>query len=878
MAADLAALGFSIDSSPINQAKTALDTLTPSAIRAEQAAAGVGSGFDKAAAGADRARDALGRFIAKGGEATKGLNENAAAAAKAQQAYGAAGAAIEQIIRAHVQSEAALGRWNKTAVEAAAASQLAAHQVQNLRAQFIDVGVSLQGGMNPLTVLMQQGPQIAQVFGPGVGVRGILGGVVTEVQRLVPLSLGIAAGVVGGIGAIGKAYLEFDASQKAVAVGLTGLGRQSGIAAEEFEKIGRASTLATESATRYATAFASTGNATRETLKNALENTRNFATTFGTNFDEAAKIQQEFFTDGAAAYDKYAGRLGTYSATTSRLLQDMQKQGRGGDVVRMALDEINPRLAKYNDLASYGSKATNFLSDQWSNFWSNVNRGAGVAMGDPRLNVTPQQSATAALEGELARLRNDQERAATVVVAQSRANRLLEVNPVERQVRQSQTEAGLGQGDKYQSIDERFAGVFGTASRPDLGSYRKELDQRPNTPYFNNQTLKDVAERAERTMIATPDELRAQVRRGVTQSNDITQARALNDVSEQSTRTQQAQAQALGKSAGEAERLTTRANLLNRATADGIPLNDANRRRIDEVSAAIGRQQQAYVEAAASREVLFQRLQLSRTPQEQIVSAQVRQVYGDNADSPGARALAEQIRLNSSIRDTQAAWSSLAQMGSGLIDPLLDSTRSWSSAVADLARNFGRAALQAALFGQGPFAALAGTQGAGAGPGGLLGMALGPIGAGGKNGGSGFLGFLGLGGDASNGLVTGDAADWFANGGVMTNKGALPLNRYAMGGVANSPQVAIFGEGRGPEAYVPLPDGRSIPVSMKGTAANQNALASMTDARSYSFDLRGSTLTEAQVQVALTRAIAANNQERDRTQFERSEAFRRMAG
>jgi len=56
----------------------------------------------------------------------------------------------------------------------------------------------------------------------------------------------------------------------------------------------------------------------------------------------------------------------------------------------------------------------------------------------------------------------------------------------------------------------------------------------------------------------------------------------------------------------------------------------------------------------------------------------------------------------------------------------------------------------------------------------------------------------------------------FALGGIMTSDGPLPLNRYALGGVANSPQLALFGEGRGPEAFVPLPDGRRIPVAMQG--------------------------------------------------------------
>lgn len=56
----------------------------------------------------------------------------------------------------------------------------------------------------------------------------------------------------------------------------------------------------------------------------------------------------------------------------------------------------------------------------------------------------------------------------------------------------------------------------------------------------------------------------------------------------------------------------------------------------------------------------------------------------------------------------------------------------------------------------------------------------------------------------------------FAEGGIMTSAGPLPLRTYASGGIANSPQVAIFGEGRRPEAYVPLPDGRNIPVKIEG--------------------------------------------------------------
>jgi len=56
----------------------------------------------------------------------------------------------------------------------------------------------------------------------------------------------------------------------------------------------------------------------------------------------------------------------------------------------------------------------------------------------------------------------------------------------------------------------------------------------------------------------------------------------------------------------------------------------------------------------------------------------------------------------------------------------------------------------------------------------------------------------------------------FANGGIMTRYGQLALKKYANGGIANRPQIALYGEGKTPEAYVPLPDGRTIPVTMSG--------------------------------------------------------------
>ena len=83
--------------------------------------------------------------------------------------------------------------------------------------------------------------------------------------------------------------------------------------------------------------------------------------------------------------------------------------------------------------------------------------------------------------------------------------------------------------------------------------------------------------------------------------------------------------------------------------------------------------------------------------------------------------------------------------------------------------------------------------------------------------------------------------DWsslfkFADGGIMTSAGPVPLRKYSGGGIANSPQAAIFAEGGIPEAFVPVPSGK-IPVEIRGatggvTVVQHINIDSRTDASS----------------------------------------------
>jgi len=69
--------------------------------------------------------------------------------------------------------------------------------------------------------------------------------------------------------------------------------------------------------------------------------------------------------------------------------------------------------------------------------------------------------------------------------------------------------------------------------------------------------------------------------------------------------------------------------------------------------------------------------------------------------------------------------------------------------------------------------------------------------------------------------------------GVEDSTASLPVNSYARGGVARSPQLAVFGEGNRNEAFVPLPDNRSIPVTFTGDQASQS---NMVNINVYAWD------------------------------------------
>ena len=102
-------------------------------------------------------------------------------------------------------------------------TKLGANELQNLQYQLNDIGVSLASGQSPFTVLLQQGAQIGQLFGPGATVQQALKSVGAGVMSFVtnPINLAVVA-LAAAAGGVFAFYKAFKSDAKTVEQVLTG--------------------------------------------------------------------------------------------------------------------------------------------------------------------------------------------------------------------------------------------------------------------------------------------------------------------------------------------------------------------------------------------------------------------------------------------------------------------------------------------------------------------------------------------------------------------------------------------------------------------------------------------------------------------------------
>lgn len=147
--------------------------------------------------------------------------QTARAMGSVEQASDGAAAAMGREAAAAQATVPALRNHGQAVDHLARASRNAAMQQKLLLFQLNDIGVSLASGMNPLLVMVQQGSQISQIYGPGEGGVGRAfketGNMLGNLVKRFPL---VTAAVVAGSAAIGGMTYEINkASAETVTFG-----------------------------------------------------------------------------------------------------------------------------------------------------------------------------------------------------------------------------------------------------------------------------------------------------------------------------------------------------------------------------------------------------------------------------------------------------------------------------------------------------------------------------------------------------------------------------------------------------------------------------------------------------------------------------------
>mgnify|MGYP000878557223 CR=1 FL=1 len=235
--------------------------------------------------------------------------------------------------------------------------------MRNVPAQFTDIIVSLQGGQAPLTVLLQQGGQLKDMFG-GVGnAARALGGYVLDLIN--PFTATAAA-----VAAIGYAAYQASEDAKALNKSLILSNGASGTTIGELTKVAESITAtsigagkASEALAEFITAGVKAGDSLGEFTKTAIELER----VGGASIKETAKAFADLGKDPLS-------NLNVLTLATYRQVEALLEQGDKIGAVKVAQAALNQE----NERVTAGLRAQEGVLDTSTRYWKDL----GVSVWD----------------------------------------------------------------------------------------------------------------------------------------------------------------------------------------------------------------------------------------------------------------------------------------------------------------------------------------------------------------------------------------------------------------------------------------------------------------------------------------------------------------
>jgi phage-related minor tail protein/Ca2+-binding EF-hand superfamily protein len=383
---------------------------------------------------------------------------------------------------ARAASQATAEHAKAMSTGAISANQYAA-ALRNVPAQFTDIVTQLQGGANPLTVLMQQGGQLKDMFG-GVGTAArALGGYVVGLVN--PFTAVAAA-----VGAVGIAAYQGSREMDGYRTALTLTGNSLGVTAGQMNSMA-ASISATGKATQGAASealveMATNGKVGKDQLQAATQAALVWGKATGASAADVAKNFADLAKDPLGGTLRLNEGMNYLTASTYQQIKALTDQGRTTEAAAVAhkayYDAMLQRTPELLAQTGYLEAGWRAVTREIAGAWSTLK------------NIGREQSAEDKLADK------------TAIIAQMR--KLIESSDGERATRLKARLAILleEQGVMQSQAREIQRGVALSAQQAEQSKAKSEADKDGLKYLTEEERLrKDIAQETQRLKDAVAD-------------------------------------------------------------------------------------------------------------------------------------------------------------------------------------------------------------------------------------------------------------------------------------------------------------------------------------------------------------------------------------
>ncbi|PHN66498.1 hypothetical protein AO268_22575 [Pseudomonas sp. ICMP 8385] len=273
--------------------------------------------------------------------------------------------------------------------------QTAKQYAANLRgvpAQFTDIAVSLQAGQNPMTVFLQQGGQLKDMFG-GIGPAAqALGGYVLGLIN--PFTVAAAAAAV-----LALAYKQGSDEATAYTTSLAMTGNTVGTTAGQLSTLAQQIALANGTIGKASGVLAQLAGSTRipiQAFEGIAAAAIRFESATGQAAEETVKNFEKIAKDPAAEILKLNESMNFLTATTYEQIKALQAQGKTQEAAALANDTYEQGLNRTSDSIK---KNLGLLEGSWSAVKNAAKEAWDAALNVGREDTLDQQ--IAALDKQL---------------------------------------------------------------------------------------------------------------------------------------------------------------------------------------------------------------------------------------------------------------------------------------------------------------------------------------------------------------------------------------------------------------------------------------------------------------------------------------------